>query len=123
MSLKAELTVTKEQLARESFPVFSNNSETEQQPEGSTNAALPNNAEWSSVVKKTKTKPSIPSKSASYPESAKLVSPEERKFNIIIYGIKECKKGKVTWGNFGNGVTSGILSSDDYNSSLLPAIQ
>ena len=30
---------------------------------------------------------------------------------------------KVTWGNFGNGVTSGILSSDDYNSSLLPAIQ
>ena len=35
MSLKAELTVTKEQLARESFPVFSNDSETEQQPEGS----------------------------------------------------------------------------------------
>ena len=30
---------------------------------------------------------------------------------------------KVTWGNFGNGVTLGILSSDDYNSSLLPAIQ
>ena len=30
---------------------------------------------------------------------------------------------KVTWGNFGNGVTSGLLSSDDYNSSLLPTIQ
>ena len=30
---------------------------------------------------------------------------------------------KVTWGNFGNGVISGILSSDDYNPSLLPAIQ
>ena len=24
---------------------------------------------------------------------------------------------KVIWGNFGNGVTSGILSSDDYNSA------
>ena len=63
--------------------------ETEKQPEGSTNAALQNNAEWSSVVKKTKTNPSIPSKSASYPESAKLVSLEERKFNVIMYGIKE----------------------------------
>ena len=99
-SLKAELNVTKEQLARERLPcencspAFSNDSETEQQPEGSTNVALQNNAEWSSVVKKkTKTKPSIPSKSASYPESAKLVSHEERKFNVIIYGIKECKKG------------------------------
>ena len=30
---------------------------------------------------------------------------------------------KVTWGNFSNGVTSGLLSSDDYNSSLLPTIQ
>ena len=96
-SLKAELTVTKEQLARERLPcencspASSNDSETEQQqPEGSTNAALQNNAEWSSVVKKTtKTKPSVPSKSASYPESAKLVSLEERKFNVIIYGIKE----------------------------------
>ena len=44
-------------------PAFSNDSETEQQPEGSTNAALQNNAEWSSVVKKkTTTKRSIPSK-------------------------------------------------------------
>ena len=92
--------IMQEQLARERLhcencsPVFSNNSETEQQPEGSTNVALQNNAEWSSVVKKkTKTKPSIPSKSASYPESAKLVSLEERKSNVIIYGIKECKKG------------------------------
>ena len=97
--LKAELTVTKEQLARERLPcencspASSYDLETEQQPEGSTNAALQNNAEWSSVVKKTKTKPSIASKSASYPESAKLVSPEERKFNVIIYGIKECRKG------------------------------
>ena len=55
-SLKAELTVTKEQLARERLPcencspAFSNDSETEQQPEGSTNATLQNNAEWSSVV-------------------------------------------------------------------------
>ena len=45
------------------------------------------------MKKKTKTKPSVPSKSASYPESAKLVSPEEQKFNEIIYGIKDCKKG------------------------------
>ena len=45
------------------------------------------------MKKKTKTKPSIPSKSASYPESAKLVSPEERKFNVIIYGIKEVLQG------------------------------
>ena len=36
---------------------------------------------------------------------------------------RDPKRGKVTWGNFGNGVTSGILSSGDYNSSLLPAIQ
>ena len=77
-SLKAELTVTKEQLAREKLPCENcslafNDSETEQQPEGSTNAALQNNAEWSSVVKKkTKTKPNIPSKSASYPESANI---------------------------------------------------
>ena len=87
--------IMQEQLPCENCsPAFSNDSETEQQPEGSTNAALQNNAEWSSVVKKkTKTKRSIPSKSASYPESAKLVSPEERKFNVIIYGIKECKKG------------------------------
>ena len=38
-------------------------------------------------------------------------------------GFEKTMVGKVTWGNFGNGVTSGILSSDDYNSSLLPAIQ
>ena len=64
------------------------------QAEGSANAALQSNAEWSSMVKiKTKTKPSIASKSASYPERAKLVSPDERRFNVIIYGIKECKKG------------------------------
>ena len=99
-SLKAELTATKEQLARERLPcencspASSSDSETEQQPKGSTNAALQSNAEWSSVMKKkAKTKPSITPKSASYPERAKLVSPEERKFNVIIYGIKECKKG------------------------------
>ena len=99
-SLKAELTATKEQLARERLPcencspASSSDSETEQQPKGSTNAALQSNAEWSSVMKKkAKTKPSIVPKSASYPERAKLVSPEERKFNVIIYGIKECKKG------------------------------
>ena len=101
-SLKAELTATKEQLARERLPcencslASSNDAETEQQPEGSANAALQSNAEWSSMVKiktKTKTKPSIASKSASYPERVKLVSPDERRFNVIIYGIKECKKG------------------------------
>ena len=101
-SLKAELTATKEQLARERLPcencspapASSSDSEPEQLPEGSTNAALQSNTEWSSVVKmKTKTKSSIAPKSASYPERAMLVSPEERKFNVIIYGIKECKKG------------------------------
>ena len=101
-SLKAELTATKEQLARERLPcencslASSNDAETEQQPEGSDNAALQSNAEWSSMVKiktKTKTKPSIACKSASYPERVKLVSPDERRFNVIIYGIKECKKG------------------------------
>ena len=61
-SLKAELTATKEQLARERLPyencslASSTDPETEQQPEGSANTALQSNTEWSSVVKiKTKT--------------------------------------------------------------------
>ena len=60
--LAAELTATKEQLARERLPcencslASSTDPETEQQPEGSANAALQSKTEWSSVVQiKTKT--------------------------------------------------------------------
>ena len=94
--LKAELATTKEQLAKVSAPCltcFSSVPENEQRHE-STNPVQGNT--WTSVVNGgTKHRFPTTAKSDSHQEfeRAKLVSSDQRKFNVVIYGIKECQKG------------------------------
>ena len=96
--LKAELAVTKELLAKErqlckNYPTVStSDSEGEQQQESS-RSLEGNSNRWSSVVKRKTVSTSAPKSGGNSVAERALVSPDDRKFNVIMYGIEECKKG------------------------------
>ena len=51
-------------------------------------------------------KPATTPKFGSYHERAKLVSSEQHKFNVVIYGIKEYKKGTPRHVRMSNDIKS-----------------
>ena len=96
--LKAELAMTKELLAKErqlcdNYPTVStSDSEGEQQQESS-HLLEGNSNRWSSVVKRKTKSTSAPKSGGNSVTERASVSADDCKFNVIMYGIEECKKG------------------------------
>ena len=96
--LKAELAVKKELLAKgrqpcDNYPaVTSSDSEGEQQQECS-HLLEGNSNRWSAVVKRKTKSTTAPKSGGNCTSERASVSPDNRKFNVFIHGIEECKKG------------------------------
>ena len=92
--------MTKEQLAKERQPcdnyptVSSSDSEGKQQQESS-RLLEGKSHRWSAVVKRKTKSTTAPKSGGNSTAERAMVNPDDRKFNVTMYGIEECKKGTL----------------------------